>query len=132
MAKCLCVSTPQSGYGDYGYPRLPCAPWVILSPVFHPWLPLICFFFCPVGLPFLQSHISEIVWYIAEEVSIMPSRLASCVQESSMLLHILEVHSFFLLGFPFYGNTSFNIRSPLEGHLGCFQFGAVSNKVQFQ
>ena len=48
-----------------------------------------------------------------------------------MLLHVVGIHAFVLLGgIPFYGNMHFYIHSPLEGHLGHFQFGTIANKVQ--
>lgn len=46
------------------------------------------------------------------------------------MLHVLKICSLLLLSsIQLYEYACLFIRSPVDGHLGCFQFGAVMNKV---
>lgn len=46
------------------------------------------------------------------------------------MLYILEIYSFlWLSGIPLYGYTNLFIHSPVNVLLGCFQFGATTNKA---
>lgn len=44
-----------------------------------------------------------------------------------MSLHDLLAHSFLFVNISLYAYTSLHL--PIEGHLGCFQFGIIMSKV---
>ena len=88
--------------------------------------------FCPYRsiLPFLNFHVSGIIqyrlfcfWLLSLSIIILRFTIDLCVS----VLHLLFIAELYSIEWMYH---SLLLYSPVDGHLGCFQFLAVINKAR--